>query len=88
MYDNRRYLFIPASIVEQINFEQVMETSAETLRYSVDGTETFVKYDLPNRPDVYNEAYSELTHEEVIEVLASSKWSNPLNNEITEGNNE
>lgn len=88
MYDNRRYLIIPANIVDQINFDQVMETSAETLRYSVDGTETFVKYDLPNRPDIYDESYSELTHEEVIEVLSSSKWSNPLNNEITEGNNE
>ena len=88
MYDNRRYLIIPASIVEQINFEQVMETSAETLRYSVDGTETFVKYNLPHRPDVYNEAYPELTHEQIQEELSSSKWSSPMNNETTEGNNQ
>jgi hypothetical protein len=46
MYDNRRYLIIPSSIVDDINFSQVHETSKDTLRYSVDGTKTFVKYDL------------------------------------------
>lgn len=46
MYDNRRYLIIPSSIVDDINFSQVHETSKDTLRYSVDGTKTFVKYNL------------------------------------------
>lgn len=46
MFENRKYLVIPASIVDNINFSQVHETSASTLRYSVDGTQTFVKYDL------------------------------------------
>lgn len=74
MYDTRRYLIISASIVDQINFEQVMETSADTLRYSVDGTETFVKYDLPNRPDIYSEDYTEYTHDEILAILASEEW--------------
>lgn len=46
MFENRRYLVIPASIVSSINFNEVGETSADTLRYSVDGAQTFVKYDL------------------------------------------
>lgn len=78
MYENRRYLIIPASKAEEINFDQVMETSAETLRYSVDGTETFIKYDLPNRSDIYNEEYEELTHEEMLEKLSGSDWSKPV----------
>lgn len=45
MYDNRRYLIIPSSIVDDINFTQVHETSKDTLRYSVDGSKTFVKYE-------------------------------------------
>lgn len=46
MYDNRRYLVIPSSIVDDINFSQVHETSKDTLRYSIDGTKTFIKYDV------------------------------------------
>lgn len=46
MYENRRFLVIPSTVVDQINFSQVEETSIETLRFSVDGTKTFVKYDV------------------------------------------
>jgi len=46
MYNSRRYLVIPASIIDNINFSQVYETSKNTMRYSVDGTKTFVKYNV------------------------------------------
>lgn len=45
-FPNRRWLIIPASEVQNINFSQVLESSAETLRYSIDGTKTFVKYEI------------------------------------------
>jgi hypothetical protein len=80
MYDNRRYLIIPATAVDQINFTQVMETSAETLRYSVDGSQTFVKYELPSRPDIYNEEYEELTHDKVVQLLSTEEWTRDLQN--------
>jgi hypothetical protein len=50
-YDNRRYLIIPTTITESIDFNQVHETSVETLRLSVDGTKTFVKYDVVIEPE-------------------------------------
>ena len=43
-FQNRRWLIIPSTLVDQIDFSQVLQTSKETLRYSVDGTKTFVKY--------------------------------------------
>jgi hypothetical protein len=46
MYETRRYLIIPTSIVDNIDFTQVHQTSVDTLRRSVDGTLTFVKYDV------------------------------------------
>lgn len=46
MYENRRYLIIPTSILDDINFNEVQETSADTVRKSVDGTKTFVKYEV------------------------------------------
>lgn len=46
MFDSRRYLIIPTSITGSINFNQVQETSVDTLRLSIDGLKTFVKYDI------------------------------------------
>jgi len=78
MYDNRRYLIIPSSIVDNIDFSQVHETSKDTLRYSVDGTKTFIKYDLPDRPGIYSEEYNEYTHEEILEILSGEEWTSPM----------
>lgn len=44
MYDNRRYVIFDVSELGMVDFDQVMETSAETVRKSVDGLKTFVKY--------------------------------------------
>ena len=50
-FDHRHYVVISADDVPLIDFSQVMETSADTLRFSVDGTLTFVKYegDMPRK---------------------------------------
>ena len=45
-YNNRRFLVIPVSEIPNINFNEIEETSAETLRFSLDGTKTFVKYNV------------------------------------------
>jgi len=57
MYNSRKYLIIPSSIVDNINFTQVHETSKDTLRYSVDASKTFVKYDVV----VYDEDVTQTT---------------------------
>lgn len=44
-YENREYMIFNVSELPQIDFSQVLETSAETVRKSVDGTKTFVKWD-------------------------------------------
>ena len=44
LYADRRWIFLNSGDVASIDFNQVMQTSAETLRYSLDGTKTFVKY--------------------------------------------
>jgi len=44
-FENRRYAIITSGDVDLIDFDEVLETSVNTLRYSVDGTKTFVKYD-------------------------------------------
>lgn len=44
-YGNRNYIVFSVSEIDKVDFTQVLETSAETLRKSVDGTKTFVKWD-------------------------------------------
>ena len=54
MFENRRYLIIPTSILGDIDFNQVGETSIDTVRKSLDGTKTFVKYDVTIVEQDYN----------------------------------
>jgi hypothetical protein len=56
-FENRRWLVLPAELTGSINFNQVLEASPSTLRYSVDQTETFVKYDVTVVTASYTASY-------------------------------
>jgi hypothetical protein len=56
-FPNRRWLIIPASETQNIDFTQVYETSLETLRYSVDNSKTFVKYDVQVVEETYTQTF-------------------------------
>ena len=43
-FSNLRYIIIKADEVADVDFSEVMETAPDTLRYSVDGVDTFVKW--------------------------------------------
>jgi hypothetical protein len=45
-FTNRRWLIIPTTLTGSIDFNQVLESSPESLRLSVDGTKTFIKYEI------------------------------------------
>ena len=77
-YENRRYLIIPTSITGSINFSQVGETSIETLRLSVDGTKTFVKYEVTivNEPITYN-GYDMESGEEIQSITPAGIYGRP-----------
>lgn len=45
MYESRQFAIFSTTEIDKINFLQVCETSAETLRISVNGEKTFVKWD-------------------------------------------
>jgi len=46
MFQNRRWLVIPTNLTESIDFNEVYQTDTNTLRTSIDGNNTFVKYDI------------------------------------------
>ena len=78
-YSNRRFVIFNVTELPLIDFNQVYETSIDTVRKSVDETKTFVKYDLPEPSSV--EALTtksiEYTYDEILEILATPEWTDP-----------
>jgi len=72
---SRNYVIIDSSEVSSVNFDQVLETSASTLRYSLDGSQTFVKYE--NDTPSFLEGKTAYTHSEILEILESAEWTDP-----------
>ena len=107
-FENRRWLVIPTSMTGSVDFTQVLESSADSLRVSLDGTKTFIKYEINivtedytatvmnaetreessyiveagiyGRPSIYSEEYTEYTHQEILELLATPEWTRPMPN--------
>lgn len=74
-YPTRKYCIIDFAEVESIpvDFDAVLETSAETLRKSLDGTKTFVKYE-GDQP-AFLSGKTEYSHSEILTILRGSDWS-------------
>ena len=45
MYETRQFAIFSTTEIDKVDFSLVCETSADTLRKSVDSTKTFVKWD-------------------------------------------
>lgn len=53
-----RYLIIPASRVPEVIFAQVLEDGPAYLRYNMDNTKTFIKWNTEEDPDCVNDIVS------------------------------
>lgn len=76
-FENRKYVIIPASEINNINFSEVLETAPDTCRYSVDATQTFVKYDsdMPQSVAAINNKSQEYSHSEILDILSTTAWT-------------
>ena len=64
----------------QIDFTQVLETSEDTVRRSVDLAKTFVKWDsetVPSSVESLTTKEGPYTYEEILAILATPEWTNP-----------
>ena len=75
-YENRKYVIINASEVGSVDFSQVNETSANTLRYSNDDSQTFVKFD-GDTPS-FLDGKTQYTHSQILTVLAGEDWTEEI----------
>ena len=71
---SRKYVIINANEVSSVNFDQVDETSENTVRFSVDGTKTFVKFDTDTTPS-FLDGKTQYTHSEILTILATDEWT-------------
>ena len=71
----RKYVILEASDVSSIDFDKVLETSIDTLRWNLDNTKTFVKYEGHKPGFLYGKPV--LTNAEILAELAGSEWTDP-----------
>ena len=78
-YDNRKFMIFAVTELDQIDFTQVLETDAETVRKSVDGLKTFVKWDgaMPQCVQDLTTKEGPYTYEEILDILATPEWTDP-----------
>jgi hypothetical protein len=76
-YPNREFMIFNTSELPQIDFTQVHETSADTVRKSIDGTRTFVKWDgdIPSSVAALTTTEGPYTYEEILTILSGPEWT-------------
>ena len=79
-FENRNFMIFSVTELDKINFGQVLETSADTVRRSVDGTKTFVKWDneMPSCIDDITTKEGPYTYTEMLEILSGEEWTQPM----------
>ena len=79
-YENRQFMIFNVSELPNIDFTQVLETSEETVRKSVDQTKTFVKWDgeMPECVSTLTTKEGPYTYDEILTILSTSEWTKPM----------
>jgi hypothetical protein len=77
----REYMIFNKSEIDSINFDKVMETSKDTVRISIDGTKTFVKWEggMPLCVENLQTKEGPYTHEEILDILSTQEWTSTIN---------
>lgn len=79
IYETREFMIFNVAELDQIDFTQVHETSIDTVRKSVDGTLTFVKWDgeIPSSVAALITKQGPYTYQEILTILSGPEWTTP-----------
>ena len=77
MFENRNYMILSTSETGSVDFNEVLETSSQTLRLSVDESLTFVKWegDIPSSVSSLSTKEGPYTHSEILSILSTEIWT-------------
>ena len=80
MYENRSFAIFSTTEIDKVDFSLVCETSADTLRKSVDESKTFVKWDgeQPEFVSTLTTLEGPYTYTEILEILSGAEWTAPM----------
>ena len=84
MYEQRNFAIFSTTELNQINFNEVLETSAETVRVSTSGDLTFVKWDGETPPpsvQALTTLEGPYTYSEILDILSTPEWTAPMEEE-------
>ena len=73
------YIIINITEIGLIDFNEVLETSQSTIRISVDGTQTVLKWN-GSEPSFVSSLSSydgPYTHSEILTIMATPAWTDP-----------
>ncbi len=81
IYDDREYLILNVSEIPLINFNEIEETSADTLRKSVDEQKTVIKWEGAQPEFVSNLTTKQgpYTYDQILEIMSTPEWAAPYN---------
>jgi hypothetical protein len=77
-YEQRQFMIFNVLELTNIDFSQVLETSIDTVRKSVDGIKTFVKWDgniIPSSVDGLTTKEGPYSYQEIIDILNTPEWT-------------
>ena len=80
VYEDRSFLIFNVSEINKVDFNDVLETSSTTLRKSVNGTKTLIKWEDPDTPAFVATMTTKegpYTYDEIIAILATPEWTDP-----------
>ena len=80
MYENRQYAIFSLTELDKIDFSQVLETSADTIRRSTDETKSFIKWDgeQPTFVSTLETLEGPYTYSEILDILSTPEWTAPM----------
>ena len=73
------YITINTDELSLVDFNEVLETSEDTVRLSVDGLQTVLKWEgtEPLFVSTLRSYEGPYTHEEILAIMATPEWSEP-----------
>ena len=82
MHNNKTYAVINLTDISLIDFSQVAQSSASTIRKSLDDTQFVIKWEDGYTPTFITDSsvipVGTYDHHAILELMATDKWSEPI----------
>ena len=77
-FDHRHFMIFDVSELGNVDFNQVLETSSETVRLNISGSQTFVKWEgetTPSSVDSLTTKEGPYSYTQILNILTGSAWT-------------